>query len=94
MAAASLVKGALWLQRLQRDVFCTLLPAPNGLCVIDVQLGGSPAAVSRGTLLFTDNQAALELLRSSIVSQRVKHIDVLYHFVGEKVQFMWISCVT
>ena len=70
MAAASLVKEALWLQKLQRDL----------------QLGGSPAAASRGTLLFTDNQAALALLRNPIVSQRAKHIAVLYHFAREKVQ--------
>jgi len=70
MAAASLVKEALWLQELQRDLL----------------LGGSPAAANMSTLLFTDNHAALALLRNPIVTQRAKHITVLYHFAREKVQ--------
>ena len=31
-----------------------------------------------------DNQAALVLLKNSVVSMRRKHIDVVYHFVRER----------
>jgi hypothetical protein len=35
--------------------------------------------------LYCDNQAALALLKNPILSQRSKHIDVIYHFARERV---------
>ena len=33
-----------------------------------------------------DNQGALQLIRNPVISQRAKHIDVIYHFTREHVQ--------
>ena len=35
--------------------------------------------------IFCDNQAALSLIKNPILSQRSKHIDVIYHFTRERV---------
>jgi hypothetical protein len=35
--------------------------------------------------IYSDNQAALSLLRNPVSSQRSKHIDILYHFGRERV---------
>ena len=35
--------------------------------------------------IFCDNQAALSLIKNPIMSQRSKHIDVIYHFTRERV---------
>lgn len=66
ISAAALVREALWLQQLERDM----------------RLAGA----GQTTLLYTDNQAALALLRGAMGSRRVKHVDVPYHFAREKVQ--------
>ena len=36
------------------------------------------------TTIYSDNQAALSLLRNPTTSQRSKHIDILYHFARER----------
>ena len=35
--------------------------------------------------IFSDNQAAISLLRNPVSSQSSKHIDILYHFARERV---------
>jgi hypothetical protein len=36
--------------------------------------------------IFCDNQATIKLVKHPVASQRSKHIDVIYHFVRERVQ--------
>ncbi len=35
--------------------------------------------------MYTDNQAALTLLKNTIASARSKHIDIVYHFARERI---------
>jgi hypothetical protein len=37
-------------------------------------------------LVYGDNQAALKILKNAIVSQRSKHIDVMYHFTRQHIE--------
>ena len=42
--------------------------------------------IARGTIqIYGDNQGALRLLKHPIASQRSKHIDIMHHFVRERV---------
>ena len=47
-------------------------------------------------IIYSDNQAALTLLKHPITSKRSKHIDIIYHFAHERVarkeiEFKYIS---
>lgn len=44
---------------------------------------GSPAQT---IVIRCDNQGAIKLLKNPVISQRSKHIDVIYHFVREHVE--------
>ena len=35
------------------------------------------------TVVFEDNQACIKMAENPLVSQRTKHIDIIYHFVRE-----------
>ncbi|GBO04460.1 Retrovirus-related Pol polyprotein from transposon TNT 1-94 [Araneus ventricosus] len=37
-----------------------------------------------GITLFVDNQSAIKLIKNPVFHKRTKHIDVRYHFIGEK----------
>ena len=38
------------------------------------------------TILLADNQSAIALSGSDLISRRTKHIDIRYHFVRQKVE--------
>ena len=40
---------------------------------------------SESVVIFADNQGAIQLAKNPVVSQRSKHIDVVYHFVRQHV---------
>ena len=40
---------------------------------------------SRTIKIYCDNQGAIKLLRNPIIHQRSKHIDIMHHFVRERV---------
>ena len=42
-------------------------------------------------LIKADNQSAIKLLKNPVISQRSKHIDVIYHFVRERVESQHVS---
>ena len=44
------------------------------------------------TLIYEDNQAAIQLSRNPRFDNRTKHIDVSYHFVRERVTSKEILC--
>ena len=37
------------------------------------------------TLIFEDNQGAIELTKNAKIHNRTKHIDIAYHFIRERV---------
>jgi len=54
---------------------------------VDLQLGST---AYQPVLIFTDNQAALQLVKNPILHQRAKHIDVQYHFSRQRVQLQHV----
>ena len=50
-------------------------------------------SVKQCNVLFEDNQGAIELSRNPKFHARTKHIDVSYHYVGEKVNENIVSVV-